>query len=83
MANKNAKGRPIVSEDLKRKARSIKIRDSVYSKLHELGSGSYAKGIEFLVYNYTEIKDPEWDEEESMEDESYTDESDGEIRRIS
>lgn len=78
---KRSVGRPIVKDNLKRKVRSIKIRDDVYQKLHNLGSGSYAKGIEFLVYTYTEILDPD-DIEESEEDESCTDQGNGETRRV-
>lgn len=79
MANSKAQGRPIVSDELKRKPRTIKVRDSVYEKLHNLGCGSYAKGIEFLVYNYTEILDPEWDYGDDEEDESCSTEGHGEI----
>ena len=82
MVNKQATGRPFISEDLKRKPRSIKVRDSVYNKLHDLGCGSYAKGIEFLVYTYTEILDPEDDYEDLLEDESCTTESNGKTRCI-
>ena len=59
MANEKKVGRPEVSNKLKRKPRTIKVRDGVYNKLRELGGGSYAKGVEFLVYNYTEVLDPE------------------------
>ena len=71
--------RPEVPDERKRKTRSIKVRDPVYQKLHELGSGSYAKGIEFLVYNYTELPDPAWEDEEEA-DESCPRKSNGTSR---
>lgn len=53
--SKAKKGIRTIPDHLRRKPRTIKIRDHVYIKLRELGNGSYAKGIELLVYQNTNL----------------------------
>ena len=86
MKNQKKVGRPEVSNKLKRKPRTIKVRDGVYNKLRELGGGSYAKGIEFLVYKYTGALNPEMDiesDDEGMSNGSCSRKSVRKIRGVS